>query len=76
MEYFLYICAMEEMTINLTDGQVVKFTHIEPMGMVTIELGDGSSQSSRAYVTMDEAVWVQNALNYYIKSIKENGNQR
>jgi len=74
MEYFLYICGMENMTISLTDGQFVKFTHIEPMGMVTIELTGVNGTPSTAYVTMEEAEWVYNSLNYYIKSIKENGN--
>lgn len=65
---------MENMTISLTDGQFVKFTHIEPMGMVTIELTGVNGTPSTAYVTMEEAEWVYNSLNYYIKSIKENGN--
>ena len=42
--------------------------------MVTIELTGVNGTPSTAYVTMEEAEWVYNSLNYYIKSIKENGN--
>lgn len=65
---------MENMTISLTDGQFVKFTYIEDMAMVCIELTGVNGTISNAHVTIDDATWVQNSLNYYIKSIKENGN--
>jgi hypothetical protein len=47
------------------------------MGMVNIELTGVNGTRTTASVTMEEAEWVYNSLNYYIsytKSIKENGN--